>query len=306
MKTIAALMTTFVVASFAIAETTELKFEGAVTEVYKKASGDDLRIYIFNPAGHKAGDSKPAIVFFFGGGWNGGTPGQFEQHCRFLASRGMVAMTADYRVKTRQGTTPKECVADGKSAVRWVRANAKRLGVDPDRIAAGGGSAGGHVGTTTGVIDGFDDPSDDTSVSSRSNALVLFNPVYDNGPKGYGHERVKEYWEKFSPAQNITKDDAPAVVFLGTEDPLIPVATAEKFKADMIAAGLKSELHLYEGQPHGFFNQNKGGKEIFIDTLVKMDEFLQDIGYLEGEPTEEQLKAVLNPEKPAKEKKEKS
>lgn len=287
-----------------LAETPTLKFEGAEVETYKTASGDDLKIYIFNPADHDPDKAaKPAVVFFFGGGWNGGTPAQFEQHCRYLASRGMVAMTADYRVKSRQGTTPKECVADGKSAVRWIRKNAERLGVDPDRIAAGGGSAGGHVGTTTGIVAGFDDPDDDLEISSKSNALVLFNPVYDNGPTGYGHDRVKDYWEGFSPAHNISKDDPPAVVFLGSKDPLIPVATAEKFKADMIAAGLKSELHVYEGQPHGFFNQNKGGKEIFLDTIRKMDAFLTDLGYLEGEPTDEQLRAALKPEPEKKAKK---
>lgn len=299
MKRLAALFFLLTAAGTLQAETPTLKFEGAEVETYKTASGDDLKIYIFNPANHDpAKDSRPAIVFFFGGGWNGGTPGQFEQHSRYLASRGMVAMTADYRVKSRQNTTPKECVADGKSAVRWVRANAKRLGVDPDQVAAGGGSAGGHVGATTGFIDGFDDPADDAKISSKANALVLFNPVYDNGPTGWGHDRVKEYWEGFSPAHNITKDDPPAVVFLGSKDPLIPVATAEKFKADMIAVGLKSDLHVYEGQPHGFFNQSKGGKDIFLDTIQKMDAFLRETGLLKGEPTEEQLNAALNPEKP--------
>ena len=273
-------------------------FDGAVMETYKTASDTDLKIYIFNPEGHDpATDSRPAIVFFFGGGWNGGTPSQFEQHSRYLASRGMVAMVADYRVASRQKTTPKECVADGKSAIRWVRANAKRLGVDPDRIAAGGGSAGGHVAATTGMIEGFEEPGEDSSVSSKSNALVLFNPVYHNGPKGgYGYSRVSEYWEGFSPAHNITKDDPPAVVFLGSKDSLIAVSIAEEFQANMKEVGLKSDLHIYEGQPHGFFNQGKGGADIFTDTVRKMDKFLVEIGYLEGGADEEALQGVLKPE----------
>lgn len=300
MKPLAALISICLTASLA-AETPTLNFEGAKAETYKTASGDDLKIHIFNPADHDpAKAAKPAIVFFFGGGWNGGTPAQFEQHCRFLASRGMVAMTADYRVNSRQGTTPKECVVDGKSAIRWVRVNAKRLGVDPDRVAAGGGSAGGHVAAATGMIDGFDDPADDQDMSSKSNALVLFNPVYDNGPDGWGNDRVKDYWEGFSPAHNITGDDPPAIVFLGSNDALIPVATAEKFKTSMTAAGLKSDLHVYEGQAHGFFNQAKGGKEVFLDTIRKMDAFLVEIGYLAGKPAEEQLLAILTPEKKPK------
>ena len=64
----------------------------------------------------------------------------------------MVAMTADYRVASRHGTQARHCVADGKSAVRWIRQHAGRLGVDPHRVAAGGGSAGGHGAACTGVI----------------------------------------------------------------------------------------------------------------------------------------------------------
>lgn len=278
------------------AKTEKLDLPGARAEIYKKASGDDLYLYIFNPEGHDAAKGKlPAIVFFFGGGWNSGSPTQFEQHARYLAKRGMVAICADYRVKSRQETSPRECVADGKSAIRWVRANAGRLGIDPDRIAAGGGSAGGHVAATTAMVDGLDDPADENkAVSSKANALALFNPVYDNGPKGYGHSRVKEWFPLFSPAHNISKDDPPAIVFLGTKDNLIPVATAEKFKADMEAVGLKSELHLYEGQQHGFFNESKGGTENFLDTLRKTDAFLAGLGYLQGAPDEAALKSVSN------------
>ena len=276
------------------AKTEKLDLPGARAEVYKNASGDDLYLYIFDPEGHDAAKQKlPVIVFFFGGGWTSGTPTQFEQHARYLAMRGMVAICADYRISGRQKTTPKECVADGKSAIRWVRANAERLGIDPNRIAAGGGSAGGHVAAATGMVDGMDDPADENAaVSSKPNALVLFNPVYDNGPGGYGDDRVKEWFPLISPAHNISKDDPPAIVFLGTKDTLIPVKTAEKFKADMEAVGLKSELHLYEGQEHGFFNESKGGTENFLDTLRKTDAFLTALGYLDGKPDEAAMKAV--------------
>ena len=98
---------------------------GSRTEVYKTIGDVKLKIYIYEPEGHKAGAKRPAIVFFFGGGWRGGTPKQFLEHCRYLASKGMVAMTADYRVSSRQGTKPFHCVRDGKSAVRWIRQNAR-------------------------------------------------------------------------------------------------------------------------------------------------------------------------------------
>lgn len=278
-----------------LCETNKHDFKGAaVAEVYKKASGDDLWIYRFDPEEHDPRqDKRPAVVFFFGGGWNGGTVTQFEQHAKYLASRGMVAFVADYRVKSRQKTAPNACVADGKSAVRWIRKNATRLGVDPDRIAAGGGSAGGHVAATTGICEGLDDASEaDSEVSSKSNALLLFNPVYDNGPKGYGHSRVKEWFPQISPLHNISKDDPPTIVFLGSKDSLIPVATAEKFDTDLKAAGVTSELYIYEGQPHGFFNERKN-QESFLDTVLKMDAFLVRIKWLEGPADEKMLKSLL-------------
>jgi acetyl esterase len=232
-------------------------------------------------------------VFFFGGGWNGGSVTQFEQHAKYLASRGMVAFVADYRVKSRQKTGPDACVADGKSAIRWVRENAKRLGIDPKRIAAGGGSAGGHVAATTGICDGLDDQAEQGSkVSSKANALLLFNPVYDNGPEGYGHERAKQWFPAISPAHNITKDDPPTIVFLGSKDSLIPVSTAKKFDADLKAVGVPSEVWIYAGQPHGFFNETKSQKS-FLDTVLKTDAFLVSLGWLDGKADEAKLKSLL-------------
>ena len=213
----------------------------------------------------------------------------------------MVVFLADYLVRKRQGTTPRECVADGKSAVRFIRANAERFGIDPNRLAAGGGSAGGHVAAAAGMCDGLDEPGEDTSVSSKPNALVLFNPVYHTGPEhGYGYERIKEWYPAISPSANISKDDPPTIVFLGTEDKLIPVVIAMDFQAEQEAAGIQSELHLYEGEPHGFFNLSIGAgkKEHFLDTVLKADAFLTSLGYLEGEANPDFLNQIANGEVP--------
>ncbi len=271
-------------AGTALSGTEKASLDGAVAEVYKRASGDDLWIYRFDPPGHDPSvDSRPAVVFFFGGGWNGGSVQQFEPHSRYLASRGLVAFVADYRVKSRQGVTPDHCVRDGKSAVRWIRKHAARLGIDPAKILAGGGSAGGHIAAAAGICEGFEEEGEDLSISSKPVALLLFNPVYDNGPDGYGHARVEPWFPAISPAHNLTPDDPPAIVFLGTEDKLIPLATAEAFRDGMKALGIRSELHLYEGAPHGFFNRGKT-PDHFSDTLVRSDRFLVDLGYLAGKP----------------------
>ncbi len=243
---------------------------------YKRVGETGLNLYIFNPAGHRPGDKAPAIVFFFGGGWVGGSPTQFYNQSRYLASRGMVAICADYRVKNRNHTSPKECVQDGKSAIRWVRKHADELGIDPNKIAAGGGSAGGHIAAAASVVKAFNEPGEDLGVSCRPNALVLFNPVFDNGPGGYGHGQVKEYWQAFSPLHNLDKDAVSTLVMLGTEDQLVPVATAKKYKAKMDQLGVRCDLLLYEGQPHGFFNSGSN----YEQTVMAMDRFLTSLGFL--------------------------
>ena len=265
-----------------------LKLNGAKAIQYKQVGDTKLFLHVFEPKGKADGGkqpARPAIVFFFGGGWNGGTPKQFEPHCRHLIARGMVAITAEYRVKSRNKTTPFECVADGKSAIRWVRANAAKLGVDPHRIAAGGGSAGGHVAAATGNCPGLEEKGEDLKISSKPDALVLFNPVYDNSEKGYGYARVKPRWKEISPMHNINKGAPPTIVFLGTKDKLIPVATGEEYQKRMKSVGSRSELHLYKDAPHGFFNKGEKGNH-YPDTIEKMDKFLAALGWLEGDPIE--------------------
>ena len=256
------------------------EFEPDKEIVYKSFDKDPLELNVFLPAGWKASDKRPAIVFFFGGGWRGGTPSQFFPHSRYLASRGMVAVSAQYRTSGSHGTSPIECVADGKSAVRWMRQHADELGIDPDRIASGGGSAGGHVAATTGVLKGMDQKGEDTSVSSKPNAMVLFNPVTDTS----GIERLGDQALKLSPMQSVASGDPPALVLHGKADTTVPYAMVEAFCKAMTDAGNRCELVGYEGRPHGFFNYARSRKD-YTNAVWHMDRFLESLGFLEGKPT---------------------
>lgn len=287
----------------ALVSSTMLAAEVATQTVsYKKAGDRDLQLFIEKPADWKATDTRPAIVFFFGGGWVGGNPKQFQEQSRYLAGRGMVGIRVEYRVLPKGDKGPPVvCCNDAKSAMRWVRAHAAELGIDPQRIAAAGGSAGGHLAAFTSMVEGVDDPADDLNVSPRGNALVLFNPVLDNGPEGgYAAARIGDRYKEFSPAHNITPDDPPAIVFLGSRDELISTAMLERFKSNMTKAGVRCETRVYEGQPHGFFN-----KEPYLTaTLIEADRFLASLGWLKGEPTRAmpKLDPTAPPAKPEKHK----
>jgi acetyl esterase/lipase len=259
-----------------------LEIEGFTPDkivTYKTVGDVELKLHVFYPSGWSESDKRPAIVFFFGGGWVSGSPSQFYPHCEYFASRGMVGISAEYRIKKTHGASPIECVKDGKSAIRWVRHHADQLGVDPNEIVACGGSAGGHVAAATATVTQFDDSGDDISVSAVPNALVLFNPVFDNGPVGgWGHDRVKDYWQDISPAHNIKTNTPPTVIFLGKDDNLIPVSTAEAYKTKMEQLDIRCDLSLYEGQGHGFFNYTN--PEYYQKTIAGADQFLVSLGFL--------------------------
>ncbi len=263
----------------------------ARAETYKSVEGTDLKVWIFEPEGHDASDKRPAIVFFFGGGWRNGTPSQFHRQAKHLASRGMVAMNADYRVLNRQGVKAYRCVEDAKAAVRWARKNAGRLGIDPDRIAAGGGSAGGHLAAATATLPGHDDPAGDASISPRPNALALFNPavVLASAPGKYEidpqraadrRERMGTEPESMSPYHHIRAGLPPTIVFHGKADTTVPYKTVEIYAEKAKAAGNRCELVGYDDQAHGFFNYGRGDGSAYADTVRRMDEFFVSLGWL--------------------------
>lgn len=253
--------------------------------VFKKVDSTVLHMVIDYPPDYQPGRSYTTMVFFFGGGWTGGSVAQFEPHARYFASRGLICVRPDYRVKSRQKTTPFESVEDAKSAIRYLRKNAKLLGIDQGRIIASGGSAGGHLAAATALLPGLNDPTDDLTIGTVPQALVLFNPVIDNGPKGYGYERIGERYPEFSPMHNLNTMAPPTIFFLGTADKLIPVGTAQEYKKKMESQGQRCDLHLYEGQPHGFFNYKEKDMAFFKDTVLKADAFLQSLGFLTGPAT---------------------
>jgi arylsulfatase A len=251
--------------------------QAAESLIYKKAGERELRLHLEKPANWKPSDKRPAIVFYFGGGWVSGTPEQFRGQSESFAARGMVGIRVEYRTLAKgENGPPLVCCADAKSAMRYVRGHAAELGVDPARIAAAGGSAGGHLAAFTAMVEGLDDPADDLKISCKPDALVLFNPVFNNGPGQWGHARVGERFREFSPAHHITKAAPPTCVFLGDADKLIGVPVLREFEAAMKSAGVRCDAHVYPGAAHGFFNREPHKSQ----TLAEADKFLTSLGWL--------------------------
>ncbi len=270
------------------------RLEDAERHEYKQVDGVSLDLFVFKPKVN-SGDRRPAIVFFFGGGWSSGSPEQFAPHCRYLASRGMVAIAADYRVAKRHGVKAVDCVRDAKSAIRWVRQQAEELCVDSDRIVAAGGSAGGHLAACTAVLDEFDEAREDAGISSRPAALVLFNPVlsfvpddpakFDRRVQGFS-KRLGAESKQLSPAHHVDADAPPALILVGAKDYVRD--GIEQFAASMKNADRRREVKWYGGRNHGFFNSRRG-REDFLATVKDMDHFLQSLNYLEGPPDADQF-----------------
>ncbi|MGB5499158.1 MAG: alpha/beta hydrolase [Maribacter sp.] len=250
--------------------------------LYKQLDTTQLFLEIYKPTRYISTKTYPAMVFFFGGGWKGGDRSHFFKHAKYFSKRGMVCILADYRTENNYKTSPFESVKDAKSVIRFVKKNASKFNVDPDKIIASGGSAGGHLAATTALITNYNEDTDDLTISCIPNALVLFNPVIDNGPGGYGYERIGDAYKDFSPLHNIMDGAPPTIIFLGTNDDLIPIETAMYYKKVMEKIGSKCELRLYEGEGHGFFNY--GNFEYYKKTVSETDMFLQTLGYLEAEP----------------------
>jgi acetyl esterase len=248
----------------------EGKTPTAKTFVYKKTKQTDLAIHIHYPPDWKKEDKRPAMVFFFGGGFKTGTVKAFEPQAVYFAGRGMVTARADYRVKDRHGVEPDACVEDGKSAVRWLRQNASMVGVDPDRIVASGGSAGGYIAAAC-ACPGLDAEGEDLKVSTRPNAMILFNPFLP-------FRNQTANW-KIVPTRHLTKDTPPTLMLFGTKDNLLK--QGEEFMARSKEIGQRTEMYLADGVGHGFFHQSPWREK----TLQRADEFLESLGYLKGKPT---------------------
>jgi acetyl esterase/lipase len=246
--------------------------------VYKTVDGETMHLYISSPPESIHGPHA-AIVFFHGGGGTAGAPAQFNRQATALAALGMVAVEGQYRLMAQPPSmeSPRICVEDAKSAMRWVRSHAKEFQIDPDKIVASGGSAGGYLAAAVAMVPGWDDPADDLSISPRPGALVLFFPALDISPEqGHGAARFGSDWTKYAPETYLSAKTPPTIIFAGTEDKMVTPEALQKYKALADKVGNRCELDFYPGQRHGFANK----EPYTTQTLEQAITFLRSLGYL--------------------------
>lgn len=275
--------------------------------VYKAAGGKGLSLYRFAAGGVPAGGPRPAIVFIHGGAWVAGGADVFFPHARYFASRGMAAFSVEYRLLTAEpGSSLNDCYADCASAIRYLRAHAQELGVDPRRIAVLGDSAGGHLAAALGTRAGADDPGDDASVSAVPDAMVLCNPIVDMTDAGWVQFVIggpalarkpkpedlrptaaqAEAARRCSPLFQVRPGQPPALLMHGLEDRIVSPDPARVFAEAAKKAGNRCDLRLIEGAKHAFVIANYTAPEAtVVDALRAADRFLGSLGFVTGEPT---------------------
>lgn len=220
-----------------------------------------LQLDLYLPKGRTK--ATPAVIFIHGGAWKGGRRGDMKFYCVKFAEKGYVTATVTYRL-TGQAPFP-AAVHDVKCAVRWLRANAARYRIDPDRIVASGNSAGGHLSMMIGYAA---DPSLEGSggnndVSSRVCAVVNFygptdlttdfareQGVLKDFMGGRAFDEAPDAYKLASPLFHLSKYDPPTLIFHGTIDSTVPIVQADKLADRLKELGIDCVYERYDGWPH--------------------------------------------------------
>jgi len=255
--------------------------------IYREVDELELRLHVFTRDGAQADDPRPAVVLYHGGGWAAGRPRVLFAHARRLAEEGYVAAVVEYRLlRLTRGVGLDDIVADCRAAWRYVRDHADAMGVDPDRIAVLGDSAGGHLAACVGLGlpgDGdaaeargsMDDGDETAALPLRPAAMVLFNPILDLdspwgrliGDRGMSlspqHAAVAAVAavkrRKAGDAASVATRPAPApapppptLLMHGDADSIVSVDQSRRFAATMELAGARIEYVELEGTGHAF------------------------------------------------------
>ncbi|MDI4647983.1 alpha/beta hydrolase [Cohnella hashimotonis] len=284
------------------------------TVIYKETDGARLKLLVCKPDGWHEADGRSAVVWIHGGGWHSGAPEQFERHCRMMADRGAVSFSVAYRLLPSPGkpdtacraSSLEDCMADCRSAISFIRTNASRFGIRPDRIAVVGDSAGGHLAASLAVdlVDGHDSEqagaAANREVSVRADLIVNCNGIVDltgkwkqmipagspvvgcedDGLRAWmeRHERAKAW----SPLYRVSAGQPPMLILHGLADDVVAPEDAVRFYDAYRSVGNDAELALYPGWRHAFILFDYTAAEVeVLRAMGRIEAFLERHGYMQ-------------------------
>ncbi|MCG3196925.1 MAG: alpha/beta hydrolase [Candidatus Omnitrophica bacterium] len=228
---------------------------------YGSVGDRELLLDLYSPKG--LARPTPVIIFIHGGGWKGGARGDMAFYCVRFAEKGYITATISYRFS--QDAKFPGCVEDAKCAVRFLRANASKYHIDPERIVASGNSAGGYLSMMMGYtsdVPEFEGTGGWNETSSKVRAVINFYGPTDlttDYAKSVGvvkdfigkpYDQAAETYKHASPLFHVTKDDPPTLTFQGTIDDIVPVTQADALDAKLKEVGVPSTYEKFEGWPH--------------------------------------------------------
>lgn len=229
---------------------------------YGKGGDHGLQLDLYSPK--ERSRPVPVVLFIHGGAWKSGYRQIYHYYCTKFAEHGYVAATASYRLVS-EAPFP-AAVQDVKCAVRWLRANAEKLGIDPNKIGVAGGSAGGHLAMMIGYssdVTELDGKGGHPDISSRVQAVVdLYGPtdLTDDSAKSNGavvrflggktFDEAPDVYRLASPITHVTKDDPPTLILHGSIDSTVSIHQAEILAEKLKNTGAVCEFDRVEGWPH--------------------------------------------------------
>lgn len=235
----------------------------------------DLNLYY--PENKDKDVKRGIVVFFFGGGWSGGTVKQFEPQAKELVRLGMAAALPSYRVLSRDGTPIEVAIQDAIYCVGHLYEHADEYGIDRDKIVLSGGSAGAHIALSSVLLDTF--IPEKFQYKDKIKGLLLCNPVLDAVQFAERAEAIKKSSYSpidISPIHHIRKDMPDTVIFQGTIDQTVPVEKAREYAENVRQIGNECKLVEYDGCGHGFFNLRNDQIMNYYHVLGHMVQFLKD------------------------------
>lgn len=257
----------------------------ATTYAYRETPQGPVHAHFFFPPDFTPYDRRPVVVLFAGGFWETPMRTQFVPHCHHFAARGAIAVAAETRVFQSHQTGVIEALDDAQTLLLWLKLHAAHLGIDPDRLVAGGAAGGAYLALAAAMLP---EVLNNGVHDCRPSAMVLFSPLVDTTPRGRCSERFPDpkTAKLLSPSKSIRKKLPPSIVFAGKADRILPFEQVRKFARKMGRKGNRCEFVDFESAEHSFFNFNVSQFHFEL-TIEAADRFLTDLGMLPNKPDED-------------------